>query len=192
MKVRIYFICAILALLACKKEKIETPELLGNWGFYGLAREFEDGYITGVEEASCFYGPYSDDEFGLVELNISEKGEFTFSSKKGTEKFQLVSKERRTSTIEIFKCPTYTYTSVVVEGYNFTLRNKSGKKFQFPCLYIPSYDILVTVPWVKGTLYNSTDRIYYEALGFKPFSTESSIAFYTPGFYQFLGHFNRL
>lgn len=192
MKVTVYLACAIFALLACKKEKVDTPELIGNWGFYGLAREYEDGYITGVEEASCFYGPYSDEEFGQVELEITEKGEFIFNSKKGKEKFQLVSKENRTSTIVLFECPSHTYTSVVVDGYNFTLRNKSGKKFQFPCFYIPSHDVLVIVPWVKGVLYNSTDRVYYEELGKTPFYHTSSIADYTPGFYQFLGHFNRL
>ena len=192
MKVRIYLSCAMLVLLACKKEKIENPELLGNWGFYGLAREFEDDYITGVEEASCFYGLYSDDEVGQVELEITEKGEFIFNSKQGKERFQLVSKGNRMSTIEIFSCPNNTFSSITIDGYNFTLRNKSGEKFIFPCFYIPDKDILLTVPWVKGVLYNSTDRVYYENLGHVPFSHLTSNADYHPGFYQFLGQFTRI
>src|SRR5690606_10505889 len=155
MKVITYLGCITMVLLACKKEKISTPEMVGKWVFYGLSREFEDDFIDWVGEADCFYGPYYDDEVGQVELEVTEDGKFIFNSRQGKEQFQLVSKESRTSTIKFFNCPSYVYSSIVVDGYNFTLRSKSGKKFQFPCFYIPDHDILVTVPWVKGVLYNA-------------------------------------
>ena len=95
MKVVTYIAFIVALLIACKKEKLNVPEMTGKWIFYGLSREFEGDFIDWVGDTDCFHGPYDDDEVGQVEMEVTEDGEFIFNSKKGTEKISTCGKGRQ-------------------------------------------------------------------------------------------------
>ncbi len=158
MKNFILFISVILVLLSCKKEKIDVPEIIGKWQFYHFAdirtSSFSpekflnfNSYVT-----SGYYYPFAYDieKYGEMTLELSEKGEFIFSSYEGTEKFRVVGKER----IDI------EYLGGILDGWNFELKNKTGQSFEFKLFYDMTNNKLYTVPWIKGTVYNASNAPY--------------------------------
>lgn len=194
MKNFILFISVILVLLSCKKEKIDLPELIGTWQFYRPVRintsSFSPQKYIDFNPNIEYIQPfgYDFDKYGTMTLEISEKGEFKFTSFFGKEKFRVINKE----SIEI------NYQGGILNGWNFYLKDKSGQTFEFKVFYDGINNKLYTVPWVKGTVYytynapyagNESIKLLGVYLNFGHYSEGENNLYFT---HEYLGYFQKI
>jgi hypothetical protein len=155
MSARIVFAVLFLnALTSCRKENFSSSHpMVGKWELKAVVAYATTAYIGGqIIPGIC--DPYNKSIAGDFSLEVTENARLIYSSRSGTETFRIVKRQERPFVVYY---QTSADTDTII-GYNFTVKNGKGKKFQFKFFYDPVHQGLFGVAWYKGVFYNTFDQ----------------------------------
>jgi hypothetical protein len=152
---KLFFLALIPgSIVSCRKETFSpTHPMVGKWELKAVVTYLNTVYL-GCQVIPDICEPYYKNYTGEFTVELTESGRLIYSSRSGTETFRIVKIEERPF---IVYYQTSANTNTII-GYNFTVKNKRGKRFKFKFFYDQVHQGLVGVAWYKNVAYNTFDR----------------------------------